>query len=69
MNIKQKPIRFFGEGGVPQDPLHKDACAAIIFALKIDDRYEACDFLDAWLHGDTKEWPEFDGSRDCKPDQ
>lgn len=33
---------------------------AILFSLTIDDAFEARAFLEAWTHGETDEWPEFD---------
>lgn len=36
--------------------------AAVKFALAIDDHYDRLEFLQAWVDGDTAEWPEFEAA-------
>lgn len=58
-------------GGLVFDPVIQQPAGAAQFNAAIDfaitQGLEAADFLDAWRHGDTSEWPEFAQPAEAQP--
>jgi hypothetical protein len=44
---------------LPASTRGPDAAQAIEFAIAIEDHHGRVAFLQAWQHGDTSEWPEY----------